>query len=164
MLRLLIINTNINHCTLDMVNIVKDKFKNENYKKSILKEMDDLMNDCVKEIELLISNPKDSDRIDSLNKNIEKNQRYLTELGVSHEKIDKACEILNKYNLKGKITGAGGGGCIYCIIKDEEKEKSELICNELKEEKMSCFLAEVGGNGVLLHKDVSISPNPCSLL
>lgn len=159
-LQLLIINTNIDHCTLDMVNKVKNTLTCE-----ILKEMDELMNKCIEEIECLIENPKQIEILELLNENIEKNQKYLEKLGISNSRINKACEILKEYGLNGKITGAGGGGCIYCIIKDEEeKSKSKIICNDFKREKMNCFLAEVGGCGVLLHKDLNIPPSPCSLL
>ncbi|MCS7121807.1 MAG: mevalonate kinase [Archaeoglobaceae archaeon] len=45
------------------------------------------------------------------------NQSLLRALGVSNAEIDSKISELEKIGLKAKITGAGGGGCIFGIFK-----------------------------------------------
>lgn len=45
------------------------------------------------------------------------NQHLLNALGVGHESLTKICDISKKYHLHSKLTGAGGGGCAYTLLK-----------------------------------------------
>lgn len=40
------------------------------------------------------------------------NQNLLNSLGVGHSKIDEILSIAKSHCLSGKLTGAGGGGCV----------------------------------------------------
>lgn len=158
-LKLLVVNTNVSRCTIDMINIVKKTLTTE-----ILQEMNELMNDCVQVIESLIDNPNNKELYEKLNENVEKNQTYLSGLGVSHKSIDVACKILKSNGLVAKLTGAGGGGCLFTIIQDEDELKLKNIIEELKKENMKCFVAQIGGNGVLYHTESDFPPSDCSFL
>ena len=43
------------------------------------------------------------------------NQQLLEVLGVSHHTIRQLCSIAAKHGLSAKLTGAGGGGCVFAI-------------------------------------------------
>ena len=51
---------------------------------------------------------------------IDENHRYLDQLGVSHPVLEiiKSKISRSPYNLKTKLTGAGGGGCTVTFIPD----------------------------------------------
>ena len=45
------------------------------------------------------------------------NHGLLRTLGVSHDSIEAVVSILKQHGFKGKLTGAGGGGCLFALIK-----------------------------------------------
>ena len=53
---------------------------------------------------------------------IEQNGRHLETLGVSHAALEivRVKTANAPYNLKSKLTGAGGGGCAVTLIPDSE--------------------------------------------
>jgi mevalonate kinase len=48
---------------------------------------------------------------------IDINQHILNALGVGHTALDYICQTSAEYNLHSKLTGAGGGGCAFTLIK-----------------------------------------------
>ena len=36
---------------------------------------------------------------------------------MSHESIEAILDILSHFGLTGKLTGAGGGGCVFAVLK-----------------------------------------------
>ena len=44
------------------------------------------------------------------------NHGMLRTLGVSHESIEAALKVLHSFGFKGKLTGAGCGGCLFALI------------------------------------------------
>lgn len=55
------------------------------------------------------------------------NQSLLRAMGVSSAEIDDIISKLEKDGFKVKITGAGGGGCIFGIYKNKKPEGSFLV-------------------------------------
>jgi mevalonate kinase len=49
---------------------------------------------------------------------IDINQHILNALGVGHKALDSICQLSAEYNLHSKLTGAGGGGCAFTLIKN----------------------------------------------
>ena len=45
------------------------------------------------------------------------NHGLLRTLGVSHDAIETVLGILRRFGFKGKLTGAGGGGSVFTLIK-----------------------------------------------
>ena len=55
-----------------------------------------------------------------------KNQKFLKELGVSTQKIDKLCRSAMKAGAWGaKISGAGGGDCIIVLVSKDKRHQVE---------------------------------------
>ena len=46
------------------------------------------------------------------------NQQYLQEIGVSSPEIDEVVATMMEHEVHGKLTGAGGGGCVIGFPKD----------------------------------------------
>ncbi len=65
------------------------------------------------------------------------NQKFLQELGVSTEKIDRLIQDISDTVYGAKITGAGGGGCIFALPKEGAEPKIRGIA-----ERLGCRLLE----------------------
>lgn len=55
------------------------------------------------------------------------NQSLLRAIGVSSPKIDEIISKLEKDGFKVKLTGAGGGGCIFGIYREKKPDGSFLV-------------------------------------
>ncbi|EFA05256.2 mevalonate kinase [Tribolium castaneum] len=84
---------------------------------------------------------------DALGELADLNQNLLRCLGVSHPKLDQACEILATFGLHCKLTGAGGGGCAICVVPPSVKGVEKAI-TELKLNGFGAVLTDLGGCGV----------------
>lgn len=72
-------------------------------------------------------------------------------LDVSHPLLDKICNILNQYGLRGKLTGAGGGGYAIAIIPISfDKIILRTIIKKLEEEDFDVRITDIGGPGVAI--------------
>ena len=45
------------------------------------------------------------------------NQQLLDLIGVGHESLTQVCRICRSHELSSKLTGSGGGGCAFAIIR-----------------------------------------------
>jgi mevalonate kinase len=87
-----------------------------------------------------------------LDKNIDKNQALLCELGVGHATLDKVCSITAAHGLHSKLTGAGGGGCAITLLhSDTSEQKVKELIGLLEKEGFECFQVDIGGEGVSPH-------------
>lgn len=83
------------------------------------------------------------------NENVARNQELLKEITVSHEKIDLIVQIAASHKLSAKLTGAGGGGCVFVLIPSGttndvvDNLKASLIENNLP----SFWDISLGGKG-----------------
>jgi len=57
---------------------------------------------------------------------MDRNNKLLTILGVSHPKLKKMIDAARKHSYGAKITGAGGGGCMLALT-DEQDEVARAI-------------------------------------
>jgi len=76
---------------------------------------------------------------------LNENQKYLKILGVSTKKIDKCISEIEPYVYGTKITGAGGGGCLFSLIRDTCSDKVRGIAENLG---LDAFKAHFRGHGV----------------
>jgi len=105
------------------------------------------------EIEKLIEIESQFELLMSINHNI------LNALGVGHPVIDNIVNLTAKYHLYTKITGAGGGGCVYTLVKSN---LNKSIINEVLEELNKCgyenITVDLGVEGVKLHNNLNDLP------
>jgi mevalonate kinase len=130
---LVIANSKIKHSTKELVSKVK-KFKetNEDEFTRICSQENDLIEDVLQCL-------KNND-LKCIGRNLIKNQEYLETIGVSNEKLRSMIEIATKYSFGAKITGAGGGGCIFALTDENNMKKTIL---QLREKDYDCFSVKI---------------------
>ena len=136
--QLVIANSKIEHSTKEVVSNVKQfKEKNEEEFSSICNEESNLIEDvliCLKNNDL-----------NGIGRNMIKNQEYLETIGVSNEKLRNMVKLANKFSFGSKITGAGGGGCIFALTDESNMEKT---IQQLKENDYHYFSAKIDFRGL----------------
>jgi mevalonate kinase len=88
--------------------------------------------------------------ISRLQQLINKNQKYLRLIGVSHPSLERVIQLASERNLFAKLTGAGGGGCAFVLL-DEDENKTVQFRNMLSNEGFKCYMSNVGHEGVLIN-------------
>jgi mevalonate kinase len=135
---LVIANSKIEHSTKEVVsNVKKFKEKNEEKFSSICNEEANLIEDvliCLKNNDLK-----------GIGRDMIKNQEYLETIGVSNEKLRNMIELATKFSFGSKITGAGGGGCIFALTDVDNMEKTIQL---LTENNYECFSAKIDFEGL----------------
>lgn len=135
---LVIANSNIEHSTKTVVANVK-QFKEKDEKTfSILCDKESQLVDDV--LKLL----KEND-IRELGNKINKNQEYLETIGISNEKLRKMIKIGQNEAFGAKITGAGGGGCIFALTDETNLEQT---MEKFKSENYDCFSVKIDFQGL----------------
>ena len=136
-LNLLIVNSMIPHSTKRSVEKVS-KFKESNE--------DRFSQLCISETKLIDEVNlalKNKDLI-TLGLKMSENQKYLEEIQVSNDTLHDMISSLKEISLGAKITGAGDGGCIIALVKDENLDKVPALLGKDKE----CFSAKIDTRGV----------------
>ena len=135
---LVIANSNIEHSTELVVKEVKTfKEKNEEEFSKLCDDETNLVEDVLKLLEE--NNTKE------LGEKINQNQKYLEIIGVSNEKIKEMIQIGIKSSFGAKITGAGGGGCIFALT--DETNLDETI-NQFRNKNYECFSVKIDLQGL----------------
>ena len=135
---LVIANSNIEHSTESVVGEVRQfKEKNEIQFTSLCKKESKLIEEV---LELLIEN-----NIEKLGTKIKENQEYLETIGVSNDKLREMIQIGQTESFGAKITGAGGGGCIYALTDESNLEHT---INQFKDKNYDCFSVKIDFKGL----------------
>ena len=137
-LNLLIANSMIPHNTKNSVEKV-NKFKENDEER-----FSELCHKETKLIDEVIVAMKNNDAT-TFGLKMSENQKYLEEIQVSNDTIDGMISSLNEISLGSKITGAGDGGCIITLVKDENVSKVSALLPKDKE----CFSAKIDTKGVV---------------
>ena len=140
-LNLLIANSMIPHSTKRSVEKVS-KFKEDNGDR--FSQLCVLETKLIGEVNLALKN-KDLIR---LGLKMSENQKYLEEIQVSNDTLRDMMNCLNEISLGSKITGAGDGGCIIALVKDDNMDKVPTLLGKDKE----CFSAKIDTRGVVWSK------------
>ena len=140
-LNLLIANSMIPHNTKNSVEKVNKFKKNDEVRFSQLCDLE------TKLIDEVIMNMKNNDDT-TLGLKMSENQKYLEEIQVSNDTLRDMINSLNEISLGSKITGAGDGGCIIALVKDENVNKVPTLLGNDKE----CFSAKIDTKGVVWSK------------
>ncbi|MBT5200686.1 MAG: mevalonate kinase [Thaumarchaeota archaeon] len=135
---LVIANSNIEHSTEVIVKDVKSfKENNEDEFSKLCKEETKLIEDV---LELLKEN-----KIKELGEKVNQNQKYLETIGISNQKIREMIQIGIKSSYGVKITGAGGGGCVFALTDDTNLNKT---INQFREKDYECFSVKIDLQGL----------------
>jgi len=136
--QLVIANSNIEHSTESMVSEVKTfTIKNKEEFSKLLEQELELVEDVLKLL-------KENNTI-KLGEKINQNQKYLETIGISNNQLRKMIEIGQKTSFGAKITGSGGGGCIFAITDESNLEDT---LKEFKDNNFECFSVEIDFKGL----------------
>jgi len=137
-LNLLIANSMIPHNTKNSVEKV-NKFKEGDEER--FSQLCDLENKLIDEVIVAMKNNDST----TFGLKMSENQKYLEEIQVSNDTLRDMISSLSEISLGSKITGAGDGGCIIALVKDENMEKAPALLPKDKE----CFSAKIDTKGVV---------------
>ena len=136
--QLVIANSNIEHSTQSMVSNVKE-FENKNKEK--FSELSELESKLVEDVLKLVKENK----IDEIGEKINQNQKYLETIGISNNELAKMIKTGQESSFGAKITGSGGGGCIFALTNESNLEK---VLKKFKESNYECFSAKIDFKGL----------------
>ena len=136
-LNLLIANSMIPHSTKRSVGKVS-KFKEDDEDR--FSQLCVLETKLIGEVNLALKN-KD---LITLGLKMSENQKYLEEIQVSNDTLRGMIGSLKEISLGAKITGAGDGGCVIALVKDENLDKVPALLGKDKE----YFSAKIDTRGV----------------
>ena len=137
-LNLVIANSMIPHSTKRSVEKVSKFKENNEVRFSQLCELE------TKLIDGIILDMKNNDAI-ALGLKMSENQKYLEEIQVSNDTLHDMISSLKEISLGSKITGAGDGGCIIALVKDENLDQVPTLLGKGKE----CFSVKIDTKGVV---------------
>jgi len=137
-LNLLIANSMILHNTKNSVEKV-NKFKENNEER--FSQLCDLETKLIDEV---ITAMKNNDAT-TFGLKMSENQKYLEEIQISNDTLRDMISSLKEISLGTKITGAGDGGCIITLVKDENMDKVPALLPKDKE----YFSAKIDTKGVV---------------
>jgi len=137
-LNLLIVNSMIPHNTKNSVEKV-NKFKENDEER--FSQLCDLETKLIDEV---ITVMKNNDAT-TFGLKMSENQKYLEEIQISNDTLRDMISSLKEISLGTKITGAGDGGCIIALVKDENMDKVTTLLPKDKE----YFSAKIDTKGVV---------------
>ena len=137
-LNLLIANSMIPHNTKNSVEKV-NKFKEND--KERFSQLCDLETELIDKVIVAMKNNDAT----TFGLKMSENQKYLEEIQVSNDTLRDMISSLSEISLGSKITGAGDGGCVIALVKDENMDKAPALLPKDKE----CFSAKIDTKGVV---------------
>ena len=137
-LNLLIANSMIPHNTKNSVEKV-NKFKENDEER--FSQLCDLETKLIDEV---VTAMKNNDAT-AFGLKMSENQKYLEEIQISNDTLRDMISSLKEISLGTKITGAGDGGCIIALVKDENMDKVPALLPNDKE----YFSAKIDTKGVV---------------
>ena len=137
-LNLLIANSMIPHNTKNSVEKV-NKFKENDEER--FSQLCDLETKLIDEV---VTAMKNND-VTTFGLKMSENQKYLEEIQISNDTLRDMISSLKEISLGTKITGAGDGGCIIALVKDENMDKVPALLPKDKE----YFSAKIDTKGVV---------------
>ena len=103
----------------------------------------------------------DSSHHAALGRLVELNHKLLAALGVSAPALEHVCEEARREGLPTKLTGAGGGGCLFSLLGDPaDPAPVRRLERRLRMRGFETYTTSVGGQGVLWHHDGVVEGAP----
>lgn len=150
-IKILLTNTKVGRNTKDLVAGVGERAQRHSKAMTAIFEATEAITEEVVEI-LQLASKWESSRSEQeakVEELVEINQGLLQSMGVSHPSIELICRTTSKYQLRSKLTGAGGGGCVLTIIPDQLSTKTlDRVKGDLEDQGFDCFEAAIGVPGV----------------
>ena len=135
---LVIANSNVEHSTESVVAEVR-KFK-ENNEEEFLKLCEDESHLVENVLKLLKEN-----NVKELGQKAIQNQEFLERIGISNDTLRDMIQIGQRASFGAKITGAGGGGCVFALTDELNLENT---IKEFKEKNYECFSVKIDFKGL----------------
>ena len=136
--QLVIANSNIEHSTQSMVFKVKE-FENKN--KNEFSRLTNLESKLVEDVLKLVKENKTKE----IGKKMNQNQEYLETIGISNNELTKMIKIGQESSFGAKITGSGGGGCIFALTNESDLQNT---LKKFKDNNYECFSAKIDFKGL----------------
>ena len=136
--QLVIANSNIEHSTQSMVFKVKE-FENKN--KEEFSRLLNLESKLIEDVLKLVKEKKTKE----IGKKMNQNQEYLETIGISNNELTKMIKIGQESSFGAKITGSGGGGCIFALTNELDLQNT---LKEFKDNNYECFSAKIDFKGL----------------
>ena len=136
--QLVIINSNMEHSTQSMVSKVKE-FENKN--KEEFSKLSNLESKLVEDVLKLVKENK----IQEIGQKMNQNQEYLENIGISNKELTKMIKIGQESSFGAKITGSGGGGCIFALTNESNLQN---ILKKFKDNNYECFSTKIDFKGL----------------
>ena len=138
--QLVVANSNMEHSTESMVDGVRQFRQN---KPETFSKLCSIESELVGTAITLLEN-NDTKK---LGEKMTENQEYLKAIGVSNEKLEEMIQIGQDVSFGAKITGAGGGGCIFALTDNTNQEQT---ITEFKNKNYDCFSVKIDFDGLIL--------------
>ena len=136
--QLVIINSNMEHSTQSMVSKVKE-FEKRN--KEEFSRLSNLESKLVEDVLKLVKENK----IQEIGQKMNQNQEYLENIGISNKELTKMIKIGQESSFGAKITGSGGGGCIFALTNESNLQN---IIKKFKDNNYECFSTKIDFKGL----------------
>lgn len=157
-IKILLTNTKVPRSTRTLVAGVRTKHDRfPEVISPVLQAMDGLAERSIHVYETMHSHGDADECYSKLEELVDMNQSLLNAIGVGHSSIDLLVSATIKHGLHTKLTGAGGGGCAYTLLRPEtSSDVIVAVCRDLQAMGFECWETSVGAAGVIFH------PNPQS--
>ena len=136
--QLVIINSNIEHSTQSMVSKVKE-FEKRN--KEEFSRLSNLESKVIEDVLKLIKENK----MQEIGQKMNQNQEYLENIGISNNELTNMIKIGQELSFGAKITGSGGGGCIFALTNESNLQN---ILKKFKDNDYECFSTKIDFKGL----------------
>ena len=136
--QLVIINSNIEHSTQSMVSKVKE-FEKRN--KEEFSRLSNLESKVIEDVLKLIKENK----MQEIGQKMNQNQEYLENIGISNKELTKMIKKGQESSFGVKITGSGGGGCIFALTNESNLQN---ILKKFKDNNYECFSTKIDFKGL----------------
>ncbi|ELT90453.1 hypothetical protein CAPTEDRAFT_173234 [Capitella teleta] len=152
-LDMMLVNTKVPRSTKILVAGLRERYeKYPDIYRPVIDSVEAISVKCEETLSHLNDVPNDPAMIQTLRDLIGLNHHHLNFLGVGHKSLDEVCSICTEHGLSAKLTGAGGGGCAFCLItKDDSPRAIASVTESLQKCGYECWRTTVGGHGVKCH-------------
>nr|CAB3264974.1 mevalonate kinase [Phallusia mammillata] len=146
-IRIMVVDSGVTRNTKAMVANVKEKYDKVT---KVMQPILESFHEISKAAEDLFTNYSQCNTFDEQFKTlITTNHHLLNAIGVGHPKLDEINEIATNNGFASKLTGAGGGGCMFVYLPSSASDKNvEKLKQNLLQGGFKCWEVTLGCPGV----------------